>query len=75
MHCKFSKNLEESDLEVKIGDVTPYVSKFKYLGLILQNDGEINDVMVVKMVKGARDYLWSEIQVQREVLLHWDLTN
>ncbi|RZC03914.1 hypothetical protein D0Y65_018517 [Glycine soja] len=51
------KNLEESDLEVKIGDVTPYVSKFKYLGLILQNDGEINDVMVVKMVKGARDYL------------------
>ena len=52
MHCKFSKNLEESDLEVKIGDVTPYVSKFKYLGLILQND-----VMVVKMVKGFRDYL------------------
>lgn len=52
MHCKFSKNQEESDLEVKIGDVTPYVSKFKYLGLILQNDEDINED-VTRRIQGS----------------------
>jgi len=43
MYCNFIKKQVENDLEVKIGEVvTPHVSMFKYLELILQNDREIN---------------------------------
>lgn len=44
MHCNFSKKEEGNDLEVKVGDVISQASKFKYLVLVLQNDGKINDV-------------------------------
>lgn len=42
MDCNFSKRQEEYDLEViqaKMRDVILQVSKFKYLGSIIQDDG------------------------------------
>ena len=42
MECNFSKRRSRSTLEVKVGDHTiPQVTRFKYLGSILQNDGEV----------------------------------
>ena len=42
MEYKFSKRRTNSNLEVKIGDDTiPQVTRFKYLGSIIQSDGEI----------------------------------
>ena len=42
MECKFNKRRSSSDLEVKISDhIIPQVERFKYLGSIIQNDGEI----------------------------------
>jgi len=42
MECNFSKRRSRSILEVKVGDHTiPQVTRFKYLGSIVQNDGEI----------------------------------
>ena len=43
MHCNFSNIQENFGLEVKLGDVIPQVSKFKYLGSIIQDDREINE--------------------------------
>ena len=40
--CKFGKKRTNSNLEVKIGDDTiPQVTRFKYVGSIIHNDGEI----------------------------------
>jgi len=42
MECNFSKRRSESTLEVKVGGhIIPQVTRFKYLGSIVQNDGEI----------------------------------
>ena len=42
MESKFSKRRTNSNLEVRIEDDTiPQVKRFKYLGSIIQNDGEI----------------------------------
>jgi hypothetical protein len=42
MECNFSKRRSRSTLEVKVGDrIIPQVTRFKYLGSIVQNDGEI----------------------------------
>ena len=42
MECKFSKRRTSSNVEVKVGDDTiPQVARFKYLGSIIHNDGEI----------------------------------
>jgi len=42
MECNFSKRRSGSTLEVKVGDhIIPQVTRFKYLGSIVQNDGEI----------------------------------
>src|SRR5215470_4611566 len=43
MECKFSKKQANNDMEVKIGEhIIPQVLKFRYLGSILQRDGEID---------------------------------
>ena len=42
MECKFSNRRGNSTLEVKVGDhIIPQVTRFKYLGSVVQNDGEI----------------------------------
>ena len=42
MECNFSKRRSGSTLEVKVGDhIIPQVTRFRYLGSIVQNDGEI----------------------------------
>ena len=42
MECNFSKRRSRTTLEVKVGDyIIPQVTWFKYLGSIVQNDGEI----------------------------------
>jgi hypothetical protein len=42
MECKLSKRRSISTLEAKVGDhIIPQVTQFKYLGSIVQNDGEI----------------------------------
>jgi len=42
MECNFSGRRSRSTLEVKVGDhIIPQVTRFKYLGPIVQNDGEI----------------------------------
>nr|ABD33143.2 Transcription factor IIA, helical [Medicago truncatula] len=42
MECNFSKRRSGSTLEVKVGDyIIPQVARFKYLGSIVQNVGEI----------------------------------
>lgn len=41
MHCNLEKDILEYNLQVKMGDVTSQVSKFKYLKSIMQNDEEI----------------------------------
>ena len=42
MECNFSGRRSRSTLEVKVGDhIFPQVTRFKYLGSLVQNDGEI----------------------------------
>ena len=42
MECKFNKRSRISNLEVKVGDqIIPQVIRFRYLGSVIQNDGEI----------------------------------
>ncbi|KAH1216587.1 hypothetical protein HKD37_13G036043 [Glycine soja] len=42
MKCKFNKRRRVSNSEVKIGDhIIPQVTRFKYLGSVIQDDGEI----------------------------------
>ncbi|KAH1257526.1 Transposon TX1 uncharacterized protein [Glycine max] len=42
MECKFNKRRRISNSEVKIGDhIIPQVTRFKYLGSVIQDDGEI----------------------------------
>ncbi|KAH1202990.1 RNA-directed DNA polymerase from mobile element jockey [Glycine max] len=42
MECKFNKRRRVSNSEVKIGDhIIPHVTRFKYLGSVIQDDGEI----------------------------------
>ena len=42
MECKFNKSRGVSNSEVKIGDhIIPQVTRFKYLGSVIQDDGEI----------------------------------
>ncbi|RZB66433.1 Citrate synthase, mitochondrial isoform B [Glycine soja] len=42
MECKFNKRRRVSNSEVKIGDhIIPQVTRFKYLGSVIQDDGEI----------------------------------
>jgi len=42
MECNFSGRRSRSTLEVKVGDhIIPQVTQFKYLGSLVQNDGEI----------------------------------
>ena len=42
MECKFSKRNSNSNVDVKLGNHTvPQVTRFKYLGSIIQNNGEI----------------------------------
>jgi hypothetical protein len=65
LECNFSKRRNMSTLEVKVGDhIIPQVTRFKYLGFIVQNDGEIEaDVShriqswVVEMEKSLRCYV------------------
>ena len=46
MECKFSKRCTNSNFQVKNGDNTILqVIRFKYLGSIIQNDGEIEGDM------------------------------
>ncbi|KAH1257658.1 Craniofacial development protein 2 [Glycine max] len=41
MECKFNKRRRVSNSEVKIGDhIIPQVTRFKYLGSVIQDDGE-----------------------------------
>ncbi|RZB60825.1 Alcohol dehydrogenase-like 6 [Glycine soja] len=43
MECKFNKRRRVSNSEVKIGDhIIPQVTRFKYLGSVIQDDGEID---------------------------------
>ncbi|KAL5190235.1 LINE-1 retrotransposable element ORF2 protein [Glycine soja] len=43
MKCKFNKRRRVSNSEVKIGDhIIPQVTRFKYLGSVIQDDGEID---------------------------------
>jgi len=42
MECNFSGRRSRSTLEVKVGDhIIPQVTRFKYLGSLVQNDEEI----------------------------------
>ncbi|RZB55503.1 Villin-4 [Glycine soja] len=42
IECKFNKSRRVSNSEVKIGDhIIPQVARFKYLGSVIQDDGEI----------------------------------
>jgi len=42
IECNFSKRRSSPTLEVKVGDhIIPQVTRFKYLGSIVQNNGEI----------------------------------
>ncbi|KAL5153826.1 LINE-1 retrotransposable element ORF2 protein [Glycine soja] len=42
MECKFNKRRRVSNSEVKVGDhIIPQVTRFKYLGSVIQDDGEI----------------------------------
>jgi len=42
IECNFSKRRSSSTLGVKVGDhIIPQVTRFKYLGSIVQNDREI----------------------------------
>jgi len=42
MKCNFGKRRSGSTLEVKVGDhIIPQVTRFNYIGSIVQNDGEI----------------------------------
>jgi len=42
MECNFNKRRSRSTLAVKVEDhIIPLVTRFKYLGSIVQNDGEI----------------------------------
>jgi len=42
IECNFSGRRSRSTLEVKVGDhIIPQVTRFKYLGSLVQNDGEI----------------------------------
>jgi len=42
MECNFSKRRSVSSVEVKVGDhIISQVTRFKYLGSIVQNDREI----------------------------------
>ncbi|KAL5146296.1 Craniofacial development protein 2 [Glycine soja] len=42
MECKFNKRMRVSNSEVKIGDhIIHQVTRFKYLGSVIQDDGEI----------------------------------
>ena len=44
MHCNFANRQLRGDLDVKLGDqIIPQVTKFKYLGSIIRQDGEIGD--------------------------------
>jgi hypothetical protein len=44
MECRFSKKRANNSLRVKIGDHNiPQVTRFKYLGSVIQNDGEIEE--------------------------------
>ena len=44
MECKFNKRSRVSNLEVKVGDqIIPQVTRFKYLGSVTQNNGEIEE--------------------------------
>ncbi|RZC31475.1 Pentatricopeptide repeat-containing protein [Glycine soja] len=46
MECKFNKRRRVSNSEVKIGDhINPQVTRFKYLGFVIQDDGEIEGDM------------------------------
>ena len=43
MKCKFNKRQTNDNLEVKIGEhIIPKVSSFRYLGSIIQSNGEID---------------------------------
>ena len=43
MHCNFTIRQLKGDLDAKLGDQTiPQVTKFKYLGSIIQQDNEID---------------------------------
>lgn len=45
MECNFSKRQSISSLEMKVGDhTTTQVTRFKYLGSIVLNNREIEDV-------------------------------
>jgi Reverse transcriptase (RNA-dependent DNA polymerase) len=53
MHCKFSKVQVDSELVVKLGeDIIPQVTKFRYLGSIVQSDGEINEDITHRIQAG-----------------------
>ena len=44
MHCNFANIQLRSDLYVKLGNqIIPQVTKFKYLGSVIRQDGEIDD--------------------------------
>jgi len=53
MQCNFSNRQEDFGSKVKLGeDVIPQVSKFKYLGSIIQDDGEIDEDVTHRIQAG-----------------------
>jgi len=59
MECNFNKRRSMSTLEMKIGDhITPQFTRFKYIGSIVQNDGEletyVNHRIQVRSLKWGR---------------------
>jgi len=53
MECNFSKRRNIFSLEGKVGDhIIPQVTWFKYLGSIIQNDGEIEGDVNHKIQNG-----------------------
>ena len=53
MECKFNKRQTNNNLEVKIGEhIIPKVSSFKYLGSIIQSNGEIDGDVIHRIQAG-----------------------
>ena len=53
MECKFNKRQTDNGSEVKIGEhVIPKVSSFKYLGSIIQSNGEIDGDVIHRIQVG-----------------------
>ena len=64
MHCNFANIQLRGDLDVKLGNqIIPQVTKFKYLGSVRRQDGEIDDDVNHKIQVG-----WCKWRKATEVL-------